>query len=81
MSMGSDADGGGTSTTCIVLDAETHRELGRSISGSSNRNSVGEEQAIQAVRESIDGEQLVGSSVSRIYWLHAADPHCGSVPR
>ena len=41
---------------CVAYDAETRRELGRSVSGSSNWNSVGTEQALQAVRESIDGE-------------------------
>lgn len=46
-------DGGGTKTSCVVLNGEGHI-LGRSRSGSSNRNSVGDAAAMTNVAAAIE---------------------------
>ena len=50
-------DGGGTTTTCVVLDGQ--HEIGRSTSNCSNWNSVGAVQALEAIRSSVDGKLAV----------------------
>ncbi|KAK9800349.1 hypothetical protein WJX73_007864 [Symbiochloris irregularis] len=43
-------DGGGTSTTAVLVDTHTRAEIARTTSSSTNRNSVGAEQALQTLR-------------------------------
>ena len=54
-------DGGGTSTTCVALDAATGEEKGRGVSGSSNANSVGFEAAFEAVMTAV--REAVGNAL------------------
>ncbi len=47
-------DGGGSHTVCVILDL-AGEEVGRSITGPSNHQSVGEEAASSAIAEALDG--------------------------
>jgi len=46
-------DGGGTKTVVVCIEDGTNAVLGRGIAGGSNHNSVGEEKAGAAIKDSI----------------------------
>lgn len=48
-------DGGGSCTSCVIVDVQSRRELARSSSASSNWNSVGPEEALQALKTAVSG--------------------------
>jgi N-acetylglucosamine kinase-like BadF-type ATPase len=55
-------DGGGTRTTCVVLD-DRGREIGRGLGGPSNHQSVGIEAAQQALAEAVAAARQAGGDL------------------